>query len=352
MKKQYLTLAAAVLTAIGASQAVAETRAGAFTWTPGVEWFWFNDDLNLDPEIAAGAELGYNFTENLNAAIAAQFSSAETDDDTGGADVRHYELNGRYQFGAMGGWEPYVQFGAGRAKVDYSGATDDVSETTLNLGGGLKYIMTDDAALRIGLRDVYGMDSEASNVGLAIAMEAQFGGEKAAAPEAPKAAPPPSAEEPKDSDKDGVTDDKDQCPDTPMEAKVDEKGCNVILKETVSIELNIEFETAKDEVREAYQLEVEKLAKFLKEYPDTKVVVEGHTDSRGSDAYNQKLSDRRANSVKNELVQRYGIDAARVSAIGFGESKPVADNNTDEGRQQNRRVIGVVSATVEKIEKR
>jgi len=75
----------------------------------------------------------------------------------------------------------------------------------------------------------------------------------------------------------------------------------------------------------------------LKKYPELKVEVAGHTDSVGTDAYNQKLSERRAAAVKDYLVSK-GIAASKVTTIGKGESQPVATNKTAEGRQKNRRV--------------
>jgi outer membrane protein OmpA-like peptidoglycan-associated protein len=84
------------------------------------------------------------------------------------------------------------------------------------------------------------------------------------------------------------------------------------------------------------------LVTFLQENPDRTIAIEGHTDSLGSDAYNQQLSQRRAEAVRDFLVQN-GISAARISARGMGESYPVASNNTEAGRQQNRRVEIVIS---------
>ncbi|MDA8163521.1 MAG: OmpA family protein [Desulfobacteraceae bacterium] len=83
--------------------------------------------------------------------------------------------------------------------------------------------------------------------------------------------------------------------------------------------------------------ELDRIAKVLTEYPQTVIRVEGHTDSTGTEAYNMELSDRRAQAVKNALVQR-GVDPSRVQALAFGESQPIASNDTEAGRQKNRRV--------------
>ena len=82
---------------------------------------------------------------------------------------------------------------------------------------------------------------------------------------------------------------------------------------------------------------LDRLVAFMKENKDKKAALSGHTDSVGTDAYNQKLSERRMNSVKDHVVKK-GVDAGRISSQGFGESKPIADNKTKEGRAKNRRV--------------
>ncbi len=151
-----------------------------------------------------------------------------------------------------------------------------------------------------------------------------------------------------DADGDGVADAADACPNTPAKARVDATGCTIKLTHTVSVSLNVEFASGKADVPAAYRGEVEKLAEFLTQYPDTKVVIEGHTDDRGADAINQRLSQARADAVRKVLVQEMGIAADRVSSAGYGKAKPIADNATAEGRQKNRRVVGVVSATVAK----
>jgi outer membrane protein OmpA-like peptidoglycan-associated protein len=86
------------------------------------------------------------------------------------------------------------------------------------------------------------------------------------------------------------------------------------------------------------QQEIQRVSKVLNQYPQTRIQVAGHTDSSGSETYNLELSERRAQAVKNTLVAQ-GVSPARIQTIGFGESAPIADNSTAEGRQLNRRVV-------------
>lgn len=96
-----------------------------------------------------------------------------------------------------------------------------------------------------------------------------------------------------------------------------------------------EFDSA--ELKPAARQDLARLAAYVREYPDRNVVVEGHTDSQGSDSYNADLSARRAQAVSSFLVQQ-GVDPARLVAQGFGERHPIASNDSEAGRQQNRRV--------------
>jgi OOP family OmpA-OmpF porin len=118
--------------------------------------------------------------------------------------------------------------------------------------------------------------------------------------------------------------------------------------EMLCYKIEIEFDTAKWNIKPRYHDELTKLADFMKQYPKLTGVIEGYTDSVGSDAYNLKLSDRRANSVRDYLVDKLGIDGSRLTGKGFGEANPVADNKTAEGRQKNRRVV----ANFECVEKK
>jgi OOP family OmpA-OmpF porin len=112
----------------------------------------------------------------------------------------------------------------------------------------------------------------------------------------------------------------------------------------VTIVLNVEFDTNKAVVKDKYRNEIKKVADFMKTYPNTTAVIEGHTDNVDTAEYNQKLSDERANSVRQYLINNFGIKASRLTAVGYGLTKPIASNNTEEGRQKNRRVQAVIKA--------
>ena len=114
--------------------------------------------------------------------------------------------------------------------------------------------------------------------------------------------------------------------------------------EAVRVELDVKFDFDKAQVKPESYGDIKNLADFLTQYPQTTTVVEGHTDSVGSDAYNQKLSERRAYAVRVVLVNQYGVGADRVNAVGYGETRPVADNTTADGRAVNRRVEAEVEA--------
>jgi OOP family OmpA-OmpF porin len=163
-------------------------------------------------------------------------------------------------------------------------------------------------------------------------------------PDTPKGATVDATGCPKDTDGDGVLDGIDKCPDTPKGEKVDAVGCPLPKsaplftpeKKTLVLEgVNFEYDSAT--LTPGSLAVLDTVAASLKDWPEVRVEIGGHTDSRGSDAYNEKLSEKRAASVLEYLASK-GIDAARMAAKGYGESKPIADNATDEGRAKNRRV--------------
>ena len=119
----------------------------------------------------------------------------------------------------------------------------------------------------------------------------------------------------------------------------------------IRINLQTQFDLDKAEIKPQYMPHLKEIAEFMQEYPDVKTVIEGHTCAIGPVKYNLKLSLKRALAIKEYLVKNYGIDPSRLQVAAFGESRPIADNSTEEGRRKNRRAVAVLSTVVQVEEK-
>ena len=210
------------------------------------------------------------------------------------------------------------------------------SPSGLLLGAGSKFSISDQFAIRAEADwfDIDDGDLWALNVGF----EYLFGRPaKAEAPVAAVAAPvvaaaPPPPAPPADGDGDGIVDGTDQCPDTPKGDRVGPQGCSCDITRQVRFKLNSAELTDEDKAT------LDEVAETLTRLKFVSGTVVGHTDSSGSEEYNQALSERRAQSVATYLEGK-GIATGRLAASGAGESDPIADNSTAEGRAQNRRVV-------------
>ena len=131
-----------------------------------------------------------------------------------------------------------------------------------------------------------------------------------------------------DSDGDGVSDDIDACPDTPRGAIVDHRGCWVVK--------GVKFDYKKWDVKPQFNTNLDNIINILKRNPDLKIRIEGHTDNIASEKYNLELSKKRAQAIKAYLVGN-GVEQSRITSIGYGFSRPIAGNDTKEGRALNRR---------------
>lgn len=145
---------------------------------------------------------------------------------------------------------------------------------------------------------------------------------------------------PLDRDKDGVLDENDKCPNTPVGTKVDKSGCPLPVCNS-NITLYITFDTAKADIKEKNYNDLKEVADKMTLFPKSTVVIEGHTDNVGSAASNLKLSQRRADAVRQYMIDKRGIAAGRITAVGYGLTKPVKSNKTEDGRRSNRRVQAV-----------
>jgi outer membrane protein OmpA-like peptidoglycan-associated protein len=232
-------------------------------------------------------------------------------------------------------------------------AVDGDSEEHYELSPQIQYQFSDYFALRIGYRSLAyeieegristtaddsnyrKFDGDISGAVIGIGWTFPRRQEPVAPAPAPAAAPPPPpppAAAPVDSDGDGVIDANDKCPNTPRGSQVDAQGCEC----DFSLSLKFAFDSATLNDQDKRQLD--DLAVRLKNANWAIGTVEGHTDSIGSDAYNQGLSERRARAVVDYLASK-GLDRSRATVVGHGESRPVADNATEAGRAQNRRVV-------------
>jgi outer membrane protein OmpA-like peptidoglycan-associated protein len=163
-------------------------------------------------------------------------------------------------------------------------------------------------------------------------------------PDTPRGATVDAKGCPSDSDHDGVYDGLDYCPDTPSGKPVDARGCTEPGKSASVFEgrkklvlEGVNFETNSARLTSSSSEALDRVAKSLKDWPDVKVEIGGYTDSVGSEDHNLSLSKARAESVRDYLVKR-GVGSSRLVAKGYGESNPIADNGTAEGRAKNRRV--------------
>ncbi|MCQ8890932.1 TolC family outer membrane protein [Pseudoalteromonas carrageenovora] len=146
-----------------------------------------------------------------------------------------------------------------------------------------------------------------------------------------------------DDDGDGVPNEQDTCPSTPAATNVDLSGCTLYSPETDSVEIGIPFSADSSEVRSEYIREVERLADFLKQNPNKMVEIQGHASLDGDKTYNRKLSEQRAFSVAQMLIEQFGIEPNRVKSLGYGIDQPRVNEISVRANAQNRRIEAVIT---------
>jgi OOP family OmpA-OmpF porin len=257
--------------------------------------------------------------------------------------LSNWGVMGRYHFGQRT-FRPYIAAGMGRQK--HRSVLDEGRATTASLGLGLRAQFARHLAGTAQL--MWRKDFDGSSIPdhrnftdlyYSIGLSFDFGGRPAPPPPPPPPPAPPPAPPPNpDLDGDGVLNQHDKCPNTRPGAVVDLDGCEV--EAVIELE-GIHFEFDKATLKPEALAILDQAAALLKKHERVVVEVAGHTDSKGSEEYNQGLSERRATAVKDYLNSR-GVKASRLTSRGYGESRPVASNDTDEGRAENRRVELIV----------
>jgi len=356
------TLVSAMSVGASADNAYYITFGGAHT-DHEVTKDYFDDYIKHSYDL----ELSGGYMIDEDTAVELSIVQPSPDQNDGRADVEQARLSGLFFFGEDA-IKPYLTAGLGYGKASLNNFAEE--NALVSVGAGVQVAATDnfflraeyryddmvnevvehnnyvlEAGLRFGGESVAkastssnNMTDEAEKQAAAAKAKAEADAAKAAAAAKAKA----EAEKARlaamaDSDKDGVLDTKDKCASTPANTTVDADGCPDF-KGSLK---GVFFETSSARLTQNSQVVLDNAAAELKRYPNLAVEVQAYTDSRGSDALNLKISEERAQSVRNYLLSK-GVNADKVTAKGYGEANPIATNDTAEGRAQNRRVELVV----------
>lgn len=353
-------LTVAALAASLATPALAD-RVQSIYLNPFAGYQLFDDKRDLSETGTFGVGAEYRFLPNWS--VEAVFSRADADRKyrPGSSDFEEFRLDGTYYFaGQDEAWNPYLSLGAGHADfgddvLAVQTAGSDHDETRVNVGAGVRYNVTDTVSIRGDLREFHGIDESTFDtmvsLGLSFAFnrtqsdpepaDADGDGVPDSRDQCPGTAAGASVDSTgceRDADNDGVVNTMDLCPGTAAGAEVDETGCEGVTETVETIELRVQFPNNSSVIGNAYDEEIRRVADFMAEYPETTVEIAGHSDSTGDAEYNRFLSQRRAEAVADRLTQSLGVAEDRVSATGYGESEPIASNDTAAGRAENRRV--------------
>lgn len=343
-----------------------------------------NGGVAKESSLYTGAALGIELTPSTQFQVEYGVSSAngEASEDSAksGAnrfDVEQTMISGNFLIGTEeftgytdSAFKPYVLIGAGQSKIEVENQETYVSDLTNeeiqagtevssskdtigNLGLGAMYRINDALSLRGEARAIHNFDNNwwegMALAGLEVVLGGHLSPTVAVPPQVePEVSVPPVVivEQDVDSDGDGVPDSIDECPGTPMNVVVDERGCPVAVDITdeLKMELRVFFDNDKSAIKDQYKTEISKVAEKMREYPNSSARVEGHASKTGPSArYNQRLSEARAVAVKSMLTNEFGIAPNRLSTVGYGYDRPIAPNDTEEGRAMNRRVYAIIT---------
>lgn len=383
------------LVCLWCGNAVAENNNGLYL-VPGIGYMNLSHNWLVKDNYIYSLGVGYDLTKKWSVEGNYTFMDSDTNKSGGNADMDMLRLDALYHLDALSGISPYFVGGLGRIDINRSGRRSHINDQLFNLGFGLEYYINKSISLRTDVRGFRTFKEHNGDSAISFGLAYHFA----------KAAPAPADPDhdqdgvrnlrddclgtlkgvtvdasgcPLDGDNDGVWDIRDECLQTPAGDKVDFKGCSIIIRDsdgdgvldnadecpntppnsrvnrvgcreqvtkTIRINLLVEFDTNKSIVKPRYHDEIARVGEFMLANEQTTAIVEGHTDSRSDDDYNQSLSESRAQAVREYLISKFGIAANRLGATGFGESRPIADNGTADGRQRNRRVIVEISKQV------
>ena len=340
MKLKSLTMAIA-LAATSASTFAAEQEGfyiGAFGDYYDASWKNMREQAGLDVNESTGwgAELGYRFNDYWSARLEYADLDFNAHDkvlnNRNDIDGERYGIDALYHFG---GGPFYGLFGLKDIDV-----VDD--NTFVNAGVGYRHFVTDNFFVNAETSVYQGLDKGYTDVGAKLGINYFFG--QKSAPVAPvEPAPQPEPEivpvpvALADTDKDSIPDVDDKCANTPMTDAVGSDGCTLYEDTEVTVSLLVTFPNNDSSVSQQYLNDIDEVATFLKEYPDTTVLLEGHTSAVGKASYNKWLSKKRADAVAKKLIAD-GIAEDRITTAGLGEERLKNEANTAKAHAENSRV--------------
>ncbi|WP_019675083.1 OmpA family protein [Arsukibacterium perlucidum] len=298
----------------------------------------------MEKDWGYGIEIGYYLNESW--ALRAEFAKLDLSSKLDGSDSdgNRLGIDVMYHLASM----PSTYVVGGLKRMDAV-----QSSTAFNIGVGYKHFFNQNFGLFAEANRYQGIDESYADAGIKLGMTYLFG--SAAAKVAPTPAPAPAPApapvqpaKPADSDNDGVTDANDRCPNTAATHQVDPQGCTVFTEEMqrvgdVDIEVKFGFDSAS--VSADQRSEVIQLAAFMKRFPESEVVIEGHASNIGNPSYNMLLSKRRAQSVADILTGE-GVESSRITAVGYGVTRLRVQGNTPEAHAANQRIEAKVTAKV------
>lgn len=343
MKAFKVSLLAALISSPLAAQNIDKT------WELGVFGEYMKSDTNKEKNldwdrIEAGKTIGLDLQKVINDYWDVRVELAKT----------RYDVNngGDKDYGIRGGVDAIYKLEDSNIYM-FAGVkrfSNVRSYNALNVGAGYNFPVNDHLSFYTEAAVYKDVDYGFIDQGLKLGLKYAFGDVKQAPVMAkPKAAAQPAAVKVLDTDNDGVADSIDRCANTPATVKVDSKGCTLYSEHAVEIKLNIAFANNSSEIQPALVDDIRRLADFMNEYTRTSVEIEGHSSAPGDDAYNLMLSQKRADAVKSVLVNKFNIDANRLTSKGYGESQLLSTENTRTANQLNRRVVAKIETSAKKI---
>lgn len=356
MKGKLSFIACAIIASV--QPVFAETEGKGYL-NPAIGYHMFGSELRIKDGAALVIGGEYVISPKFGVEVSYLYGNSDIDGSSGDVDNSQYTFDGLYYPPEMGNWQPFLNAGIGHGTFDSGSA--NTKETQLNLGLGSRYHFNEKWSARLQAKVINSLDDERWDSLVTAGVSYAFGDNSQAAvvlldgdedaildeydqcPDTLSGVYVDDKGCALDRDGDGIPDYLDQCPDSPSLENLDENGCAVVIMQLQSIKLEVYFANNSAEIPESAKLEIKAIADLMTQFTNANVVIEGHSDSSGKASYNKVLSQRRADAVRDILMSDYGIGAARVSSVGYGQEYPIASNSTKEGRLENRRVMAEIS---------